>query len=239
MRLAQLARKLAVRPADITAFLEENNINVENGSNFRLDDQMVALVMAQFGQTPDSVNTTDPDVESGNEVMDVQDQPSTAEDARPAVEASETVDSGESIELIKAPKVELPGLRVLGKIDLPEPKPKIQEEGNANAETSNAGPGRSPVPRRRQRTDANFGARKNPVTLQREREARESERKRRADEELEKERRRQKYLSKVKINVPTKPARIFDEEVEELEQGIPDEPAKGPWGRFLNWLFRK
>lgn len=238
MRLAQLARKLAVRPAEIAALLEGNNINVENGSNFRLDDQMVAMVLEHFGQAPEPVNALEPEVEPEHKVMDIKDQASEAEDIGPAVEATEIVDPEENIELIKAPKVELPGLRVLGKIDLPEPKSKIQEADDANTEVSGTAPAKSPAPRR-QRADTNRGARKNPVTLQREREARQTERKRRAEEELEKERRRQKYLSKVKINIPTKPARIFDEEVEVLQPEISDEPAKGPWGRFINWLFRK
>src|SRR5690606_24904732 len=238
MRLAQLARKLAVRPAEIADFLEGININVENGSNFRLDDQMVALVMAQFGQVPEPVNATEPDVEPVIQVTDIQVQSSDADVAEPVAVETEPAEAEEGLEVIKAPKVELPGLRVLGKIDLPEPKPKTPEPDNENTQASGTVPARSQAPRR-QRTDTSRGTRKNPVTLRREREAREAERKRRAEEELEKERRRQKYLSKVKINVPTKPARIFDEEVEELEQELPVEPAKGVVGRFMKWLVRR
>lgn len=238
MRLAQLARKLAVRPAEIADFLEGNNINVENGSNFRLDDQMVALVMAQFGQAPEPVNATEPDVEPVIQVTDIQVQASDADVAETVAVETEPAEAEEGIEVIKAPKVELPGLRVLGKIDLPEPKPKTQEPDNENTQASGTVPARSQAPRR-QRTDTSRGTRKNPVTLRREREAREAERKRHAEEELEKERRRQKYLSKVRINVPTKAAKLFDEEVEELAPEEAVAPPTGIWGKFLNWLYRK
>lgn len=239
MRLAQLARKLAVRPADIAAFLEGNNIDVENGSNFRLDDQMVAMVMGRFGQTPDLVEATPADVEPDAIEMDIQEQPALEAIIAPEVEATETAEPEAIIELIKAPKVELPGLRVVGKIDLPEPKPKVQEEDPSNAEPANVVPKR-PLPQRRKRSmDRGAGTRKNPVAQQREREARAAEKKRRAEEELEKERRRQKYLNKVRINVPTKPARIYEDEVEELQPEIAVEPATGLWGRFLRWLYRK
>ena len=238
MRLAQLARKLAVRPAEIADFLEGNNINVENGSNFRLDDQMVALVMAQFGQVPEPVNATEPDVEPVIQVTDIQVQSSDADVAEPVAVETEPAEAEEGLEVIKAPKVELPGLRVLGKIDLPEPKPKTPEPDNENTQASGTVPARSQAPRR-QRTDTSRGTRKNPVTLRREREAREAERKRHAEEELEKERRRQKYLSKVRINVPTKAAKLFDEEVEELAPEEAVAPPTGIWGTFLNWLHRK
>lgn len=238
MRLAQLARKLDVRPADIATFLEGKNIHIENGLNFRLDDQMVVLVLEQFGQIPHLSDHTKPDVESTRELTEVVDQPSVVHEADREVEVTEIEAHEEAIELIKAPKVELPGLRVLGKIDLPPPKPKVQEQNDSIAEDAGAVPASSASSRKKQRTDPPSRARKNPVTLQREREAREAERKKNAEAELEKEKRRQKYLSKVRINVPTKAARIFDEEVEELQQDAVA-PASGPWRRFLSWLFRK
>lgn len=240
MRLAQLARKLDVRPADITAFLERNNITVGNGLNFRLDDQMVALVQEQFGQAPDTAGTTEQDIEPIKELPEAEDKPSVVQEAGHDMEVIEIEVPEEGIELIKAPKVELPGLRVVGKIDLPEPKPKVQEANDSSIEDAGAVPARSPSPRKRQKRDLNPRTLKNPVTLQREREAREAERKGHAEAELEKERRRQKYLSKVRINVPTKPAKIYEEEVEELQQDLRrEEPKAGFLGRFLGWLFRK
>ena len=48
MRLAQLARKLVIRPTVIVEFLIEHNIQIEDGSNTRLEDDHVALIMQKF-----------------------------------------------------------------------------------------------------------------------------------------------------------------------------------------------
>ncbi len=49
-------------------------------------------------------------------------------------EDEESAPALDTIGLIKAPKVELPGLKVVGKIDLPKPKEKEPETGNENEE---------------------------------------------------------------------------------------------------------
>ena len=48
MRLAQLARKLTIRPTVIVDFLTQHNIQIEDGSNTRLADDHVALIMQKF-----------------------------------------------------------------------------------------------------------------------------------------------------------------------------------------------
>ena len=48
MRLGQLARKLALRPAEIVEFLAINHIQVDEGSNTKLEDDHVTLIMTQF-----------------------------------------------------------------------------------------------------------------------------------------------------------------------------------------------
>lgn len=238
MRLAQLARKLDVRQTDIVAFLEGKNIDVEKGSNFRLDDATIALILQRFGPLPGTVHGIAQETVPDNDAPDIGEHISRKETSSRAEETTGTDDPepAENVELIRAPKVELPGLRVVGKIDLPEPKRKT-EEADASAATTNVEQESPPAPRKKRRTQTADA--RNSASVRREREARAAERKRRAEEELEKERRRQKYLSKVRINVPTKPARIYDDEVEELPQEMAEEPKPGLWGRLLGWLFRK
>ena len=247
MRLAQLARKLAVRPGEIVAFLEAKDIPAEKGSNFRLEDDQVELILKHFGIPGDQwsagakTDTLPPDDPAGDPEVQPGAVAGIATAGWDATEGAEALRKEEEIKVIKAPKVELPGLTVLGKIELPGPRTGSQP-ANDDAEISKtptpdairSGPGGR---RRKYGTDAGRSG-KNPVTLQREREAREAEKGRRAAKALEKERRRQKYLNKVIINVPTKPARIYDEEVVELQQEAA-EPRPGPWGRFLRWLHRE
>ncbi len=239
MRLAQLARKLDVRQTDIVAFLEGKNIDVTKGSNFRLDEPTIALILQQFGPLPGTVDM-DPPEPAPEYIAPETDEPiSQEEPPMQAPEITETHDQApaENVELIRAPKVELPGLRVVGKIDLPDPRRKAAE-GEGDDAATHVEREKAPVPRKKRRTPATADTR-NTSSLRREREARAAERKRRAEEELAKERRRQKYLNKVKINVPTRPARIYDEEVEELQPDLPEEKRSSLWGRFIGWLFRK
>lgn len=239
MRLAQLARKLDVRQGDIIAYLEGKNIDVQKGSNFRLDDAMVALILERFGPAPDAADDSASEAVTENisPSIDVAPPRDDTSEPVPKTAASADPDQAEDIELIRAPKVELPGLTVVGKIELPERKPKTEEADEA-ASPVKVEDERPPVPRKKRRPHPGIDTR-NTAALRREREARAAERKRRAEEEQEKERRRQKYLSKVRINVPTKPARIYEEEVEELQQNEPEEPKRGLWGKFMGWLFRK
>ena len=65
MRLGQLARKLALRPADIVEFLAENNIRIADGTNVRLEKDQITLVMKKFvpGWVEPSETETEAEVE--------------------------------------------------------------------------------------------------------------------------------------------------------------------------------
>lgn len=134
MRLGQLSRKINTKPTEILAYIK-NEFDVELGThlNTKVDDTLAEKVITKFGKV-DSV----PDVAEVPELEEVEviDSTSTTESTE---EASSKVP--ESIEpvteyaiqqdvnpeviakapLIKAPKVELSGPTVVGKIDLPPP----------------------------------------------------------------------------------------------------------------------
>lgn len=150
-------------------------------------------------------------------------------------------------EVIKAPKVDLPGLKVLGKIELPEARKKEAEpqEGVEKVEPS-PNTDASAKPRlQRSRTDQNKrqDLRKernnrpyiNPIALQREREARAAEERKRMDAIKDKESRTEYYLRRVKSNAPTKAARIYSEPVEEHVL-VEKEKPKTWLGKFFRWL---
>lgn len=270
MRLGQLARKLSMRPADIVSFLANQQVNIDSGTNARLHDDHVLLVVRQFAPAMESIIreeitqeiTTDVEPEEASadnsytdtwddvpaetfqatdsalpasvqQETDANETPSIPTEEAPAAEGEPVFDPFEGVDVIRAPKVELPGLKVLGKIDLPEPKKKEQSaEGEAAARTDARN-------RREGRTRREERPRRNPIALQREREAREEARKREEEMNQKKAKRKQNYIRKVQV----KPAAQKTEKVRaarpERTPSKNAQPATSWWGRFTGWLFRK
>jgi hypothetical protein len=258
MRLAQLARKLAIRPTEIVEFLTERNIQIDNESNTRLEDDHVALIMQKFAPAraaevaAELVREKESELEviASAETSITSEAISSEEMNRVENISNENEPQPEKIELIKAPKVELSGLKVLGKIELPEPKKKetqtqpeeiVGDQPPKEETVVQASPryqekrkqeNRKPYPNKRESSDRPKAT--NPIALQREREALEAEKRRRAQAEEEKEKRTQHYLKKVKVVAPTKSAKLIKEEVEEMTLLAP--VPKTWWGRFMRWL---
>lgn len=241
MRPAQLARKIGISPGDLADWLNTTASPLEN-SNARLSDEQVGLAIQHFAparatelwafvrQEPEAAETpvsAEPIVEPATEESPVvaTEVPAETPPATPLPDGP--------IEVIKAPKVELAGLKVLGKIELPETKKKAETpEGEAGATESPREERRRDNRRRdngrTQRRDSN------PIAQQREREAREKEERRRQQLEQEKERKTNNYYKRVKPANPTRRARVVDEPVDEMPATAP--PPKSLWGKFLRWL---
>jgi hypothetical protein len=153
MRLGQLARKYGVSKKEIIAYLKEQDPSLHSlGHNTKLDEQAVASVAREFENVDDfqqeqqepniaeapvgrqeSEPEPDPAATSGNEDNTA---PETTEEPKSegvTIETDKLLELLESedepvdlskITLIKAPKKELDGLKVVGRIELPEPKPR-------------------------------------------------------------------------------------------------------------------
>lgn len=244
MRLGQLSRKLSLKPSDIQSFLTEKGQVAEAGPNTRLTNDQVLLVVRHFDPSqeaailkedsaPDSVEESAagesvPEVEQSQENADIGTM-ATAPDTQ-----SETPP-----EVIRAPKQELPGLKVVGKIELKDPKKKETAEPSASDAPETA-PASAPEQRHERparpprRENAQQRTWKNPLEAQREREARERREKQKQEREREKERRTQQYLKKVK-SAPTKPVRKQEETV--VEAQVDTRPAPKTWlGKIARWL---
>jgi hypothetical protein len=271
MRLGQLARKLAIIPAEIVDFLARNNIRIDENTNTRLEHEQLMLVVNHFA--PARANEFDTPVT--DETQDIPEQPAEVivpeivipepvlptpdiQQEMAVIEESNIIPESEEpqqTEVIKAPKVELAGLKVLGKIELPEPKKKEQKPATDAVEPAVETPapdtmGKSFGEQRREGRDdrrkshhksdrtsdqRNKRPRKNPIALQREREAYEAQLKREAEAKQEKERRTLYYQNRVKASVPTKPARLIDEPVIEMTADMTKTPTT--WlGKFWKWF---
>jgi hypothetical protein len=255
MRLGQLARKLSLRPNEIVEFLANNNIQINDGSNTRIEDEHAMAVVRHFA--PGSENFLKDEEEAEPVVVVTAEPVVEREEVEPVAEVStetsveethverKTEEETEQQEdgVIKAPKIELPGLKVIGKIELPEPKkkePPVTTEEEPGTTTSTEG---EAVPRdareerrphqRRERKE--LRPRKNPIAMQREREAQEDEKKKNVEKERDKERRTNNYYKKVKPAQPTKAARLVDEQVIEFHDKLEEKP-KSLLTRFVHWF---
>lgn len=252
MRLGQLARKLSIGTSDVVDFLASQNISIEPGINTRLDDSLVVRVIEKFapgmkdellGATP-SEETPVTKAEEPAPLAVAVEEVEEAVTAAPVVQAIEEITedvSGEKPEVIKAPKIELSGLKVLGKIELPEPKKKeVKEEEPTPVEGTSTAPAplaerkRNYPNKRESRENRPQRPRANPIALQREREAEEAQRKKQEELKREKERKAQHYYNKVKPSTPTKKMKMINEQVEEMSD-LSEQP-KTWWGRFKRWL---
>lgn len=270
MRLAQLARKISVTPAEIVRFLQTNGESIAD-VNTRLTEQQLRAILSHLApgrvaeileqdktnaesEQPEIVQIQEEFINKAEDTLSTQPellieetqepslQMATTEDI--ALEGEETKDPFEGVDLIKAPKVTLTGLKVVGKIDLPEPKKKeIEGKPTDEIESEIKDPvapapvskklnkGSNKFSERRERSER---PRRNPVALQREREAREAEERKKEEIRREKERRTQYYNSRVKQGAPKRAARLIDEPLEALHD-IKEEPTT-IWGKIWRWL---
>ncbi len=229
MRLGQLARKLEVRPHQIAEFLANQNIELTSGTNSRISQEHVELVVGFFSPgkliEDSSEEAEEITPENNPEASEVISTEVTLEPLSESVVENPV----EKVDVIKAPKIELSGLKVLGKIELPEKvkKETDQPAGNTEAQKDVRKERRS---RELKRNTAN------PIALQRQQEAREAKKKKEEENRLRKERRTQNYLKKVKAPQPTKAARIFKEDTQEMSASELQEPPKSIWGKLMKWL---
>ncbi|MCE2935388.1 MAG: hypothetical protein ACK5V5_10655 [Cyclobacteriaceae bacterium] len=243
MRLGMLARRVSKTPGEVVAFLASRQIMVDDSANGRLEEACVRLVLETFAPQ----RLANPAVPLAEQPGQVQTETPTTGEPQPTGLAEKSEEEpGTSVEempplpdVIKAPKVELPGLKVIGKIELPEPRKKeaAGSEEKPSAENDVAERPRPRVDRSRaQRQDRGRPPRKNPVALQREREAREAEERRQQELEDQKRKKTEHYLKRVsqKVNRPTKAARLVQEPTETLADTRPAPTTL--LGRFWRWL---
>ncbi len=277
MRLGQLARVVALKPKELIILLEQQGINNYSHANAKISKEDEAYVLNHFGKneeevqetgapietlipaekkidlTPDIKHVTlNEDVLERNEVsIDDPEKPNPeiliSNDDNQVIQEAEQIEK--NIELIKAPKVELPGLKVVGKIELPEPpskEEKKEEEVQREKNTESFGKenrrydDRSRRKGKKQRTDPNY----NPVKAKRDRESKQLEKQRAKQKKKEKQKKAEHYFVKVapqqakakKKKKPTAPA-SYSQVVMEKEAIEKRNNKKGSFfSRLWKWL---
>ena len=273
MRLGQLARTIDKKPVELLVFLKQKGIEHYSHPNSKMTEEDEQMVLAHFGvSTPvksqvveNKVNSESTESET-DKVSEIENTPEEVnielseelvseetqkEVADTIINDTNTDQDYTNVEVIKAPKIELPGLKVVGKIDLPEPKKKEEvpaEEGDG--ETSNRpkkeyrsndrNRNRGRNNQQRRERDPNY----NPIAARREREKQREERERLKAEKKIKQKKKEHYLEKVaelkatpsKNKSVPKPA-SYTQSVEEnkrKEYGIEKQP--NVFKRIWRWL---
>lgn len=250
MRLAQLARKLSVKPADILEFLAAQSIAMENSANAKVEEEHTRLVITHFAphlleaqveelahEEDEAIPEPEPEMKLAELAEEVIAEPA-AEEEKATLTENEKPESLPDV--IRAPKIELTGLKVLGKIELPEKKKK--EEPVAEGQEQVVGEGTTektaeiPIrkPRREKERKPERRVSRNVLEEARERERKAAEEKRRIDRERKKELRTQNYLKKVQTGAPVKKVKA---EVTVVQKPViqKQEPTS-LWGKFVKWL---
>lgn len=152
--------------------------------------------------------------------------------------ASEINNEEEDI-IIKAPKVALKGLNVLGKIDLPEPKPKVEKENSEN-EADKEKPRREKRPKRKQKEHSTRNKRELTPQQIREREKKKEARKQEEAERLRKKKKEAYYKQRVLKPTQEKQKKTKPKKVKkDIPQGVKKEIKPQPTtllGKFWRWL---
>jgi len=239
-----MARKLAISPSEIIQFLAAQNIFVVDNANTRLEDNQVELLQKKFAPftdfNPQSVISAPQPPVAIVEPVSAPDLSESVDVITTPVNSVETPEREEEKDLIKAPKIALSGLKVLGKIELPEPKKREEEAVLKNEGPSekavNPLPGERRNPNASKRPAQQARQYKNPIALKRERETEEELERNKQKAAFDKERKTQSYLKKVKLSPPTKSVRMVEEQVIQMTEADLKEEPTSLWGRFVKWI---
>lgn len=214
MRLGQTSRALEIPSHKIVELVNENFREINDHPNVKLTDEEFEFVQNHFAPpgeevpiepagetTPDT--TIDSPIEDGKPEKEV---PEFIEELRPKVITLEQDfnEKTEDLESYKAEKVTLDGLKVLGKIDLPEPKVKEPKEATEEDEK----PRRRKFEKRpdRDRRNRRNGKKTLSPAEERAKAERVAYRKKIEEEKRQKELKKKHYEQNVKTKIqPPKP----------------------------------
>lgn len=139
----------------------------------------------------------------------------------------------EKVKLIKAPKKELPGLKVLGKVDLPEPKKKAEQEDQKKKPERNRRPQLSDEEKEKRR----LKAKRKKEAYEARQEKRRKEQEARRLKELKAKHYQEKLRKAENIKQKKEVTKIEQERTQEpLPVRIKKEPKTllGKWWRWMN-----
>ena len=251
MRLSQIARKVSRTPGELLEFLKSNEIHEYSGFNSKIRAEHVKLILDYFPgefftESPKedrndenySAHNT-PEINTGNSEYD-NEKNSGIPDIK-----EENCDS-EDVELIRAPKVKLKGVKVVGKMELPEKSRKpIKSEKRVDSEYSTLLPEewmKKSLSSKNKKSSRSFTPKRKLSYLERqklEEQKKEKEKKERINKEKEKKRNYYQKNIQSKIQQITPPKTKAKKKLNETQvDGSTKSPIvhKNPIRKFWAWL---
>lgn len=251
MRLGQAARKYNTSTDQLVKLLAAHFRTVNDHPNIKLKDEEVAFFEKELNSLDDAKElSTTPETKAETPAPVIQeeapepvkekeqekDPPVFVESLKPQVFTLENEfnERTEGLEKFKAEKPELDGLKVLGKIDLPEPKEKKEVKAKESKRQ----------PNRRKVQDRKRQPKRNQAAEERKKAERIAKRKKAEAEKRAKELKKKHYEENVKVKLqPPKPKKK-KRKAKESEAPIPaakkamEQKAKKATGlkRFWLWL---
>jgi len=137
------------------------------------------------------------------------------------------------VEIIKAPKITLPGLKIKGKIELPEIKKKPLEDKEETVSKPTKKISETPRSQKRSRKGRKPPEDYNPIAEARKRKAKEEKRKRISQAKRKKEMRRRRYEQEIQSK-PKSHLRNKSEKSQMKDSII--EYSGNVFQRFWHWL---
>ena len=232
MRLSQLARKLEISPSELILFFKKNRISTYNSPNNKIEENDLKLALNHFGPVG---------VEADN-----------SDTKKPVKEASEpeTADDKVDVEVISMPKIKLEGVKVIGKIELPEHVKKVKDDGKSddgdqNKESENIS--HDVQKRENQKTKKRTLRQKNKHKHKRrelsyeeklKREERKKIQEQQRAKKLKKEQKKLHYVKNLQSNISPPRKKKKSRKTDEIEPGpIRVRPEyKNPIRKFWAWL---
>lgn len=135
MRLSQLARKLSKTPSEIIQFFEKRGLKQYNNPNSKISPEHIELLYKKYrsdllidhddrkkSDKNDLSDEISHSIEKSEQDKQIpEDQTPTINEKREEKLTVRTVKNDqETVEVIRAPKIKLEGVKVIGKIELPE-----------------------------------------------------------------------------------------------------------------------
>ncbi|MFC2124475.1 hypothetical protein ACFLU5_06660 [Bacteroidota bacterium] len=272
MRLSKLARELSKTPSELIEFYEKRGIKQYTGANSKINDEHVKLTYKKFrpellevkSKEKNAENSDLNPEENGNIVESVEDGISPEEgieidrdveiqEGGQEEETEESSGEGEHIEVIRAPKIKLEGVKVVGKIDLPETGKSIKNEENINTKIakkvlfspktdkskSEIRSGKGISDKKHQMPHKEYNQRGSQLSYE-EKLQRDKEKLKRAREKKQKsrkEKKKQHYLENVKPKIHTTSRKKSKKGNDKESKILKEKPVySNPIRKFIAWL---
>ncbi len=132
MRLSQLARQVSRTSKELIVFLHSRGIENYSGTNAKIDPDHVRLVLDHF--IPERITSSKETISAGkndpaSDPLQTADRPAKQElHSENSMDPVKNLSQSKEPEIIRAPKMKLQGVKVIGKIELPEKPSKKAEK---------------------------------------------------------------------------------------------------------------